>query len=109
VLDFVRRARARGVRVGLATNATDWLDADLATLGLTGEVDAVLNSSVVGQAKPAREFYRAGCLELRTVPKLVLFIDDEDRNVRGARETGLAALRYTGPASLHYAEAALAG
>lgn len=109
VLDFVRRTRARGVRVALATNATDWLDADLAKLGLTDEVDAVLNSSVVGHAKPARDFFRAGCLELRTVPKLVLFVDDEDRNVRGARAAGLAALRYTGPASLPYAEAALAG
>jgi putative hydrolase of the HAD superfamily len=107
VLEFVRRVRSRGIRVGLATNATDWLDADLAKLGLTGEVDAVLNSSVVGHAKPAREFFRAGCLELRTVPKRVLFVDDEDRNVRGARETGLAALRYTGPDSLRYAEAAL--
>jgi putative hydrolase of the HAD superfamily len=108
-LDFVRQVRARGVRVGLATNATDWLDADLTKLGLAGEFDAVLNSSVVGHSKPAREFFRAGCLELRTVPKRVLFIDDEDRNVRGARATGLAALRYTGPESLHYAEAALAG
>lgn len=30
------------------------------------------------------------------------------RNVRGARQAGLAALRYTGPQALRYAEAALA-
>ena len=108
VLEFVRRVRARGIRVALGTNATDRLDADLARLDLTGEVDAVVNSSVVRHGKPTREFFRAGCLELRTVPKRVLFVDDEDRNVRGAREAGLAALRYTGPASLRYAEAALA-
>jgi putative hydrolase of the HAD superfamily len=108
VLDFVRRVRARGVPVALASNATDRLDADLDDLGLRDEVDAVLNSSVVGHPKPAREFFRAGCLELRTAPARVLFVDDEDRNVRGARQAGLAALRYTGPQALRYAEAALA-
>jgi putative hydrolase of the HAD superfamily len=37
----------------------------------------------------------------------VLFVDDEDRNVRGAREAGLAAFRWTGPMDLPYVRAAL--
>ena len=47
-----------GVRVGLATNATDLLDADLAALGLTGEFDVVVNSSVIGVHKPAQEYFQ---------------------------------------------------
>jgi putative hydrolase of the HAD superfamily len=69
VLAFVREARAAGVPVAIATNATDQLDADLAALGLTGEVDAVVNSSVVGAHKPTREFFAAAA-QVRWCPAL---------------------------------------
>jgi putative hydrolase of the HAD superfamily len=107
VLAFVRAARAAGVPVGIATNATDHLDADLEALGLTGEVDAVVNSSVVGAHKPTREFFTAACLALHTPPDRVLLVDDSDRFVRGARVVGLPAYRWTGPADLPYLRAAL--
>lgn len=54
VLAFIREVRAAGIRVGLGTNATDQLDADLAALDLTDELDVVVNSSVIGVHKPAR-------------------------------------------------------
>jgi putative hydrolase of the HAD superfamily len=107
VLGFVREARAAGVPVGIATNATDHLDADLEALGLTGEVDVVVNSSVVGAHKPRREFFAAACLALRTPPDRVLLVDDSDRFVRGARVAGLFAYRWNGPADLPYLRAAL--
>ncbi|MFC0530177.1 HAD family hydrolase [Phytohabitans kaempferiae] len=107
VLAFVREARAAGVPTGLATNATDLLDTDLATLGLTGEFDAVVNSSVVGAHKPTREFLVAACLALSTPPKSVLLVDDSDRFVRGARVVGLSAYRWNGPADIPYLRAAL--
>jgi putative hydrolase of the HAD superfamily len=105
VLAFVREVRALGVPVALATNATDRLDADLAALGLTGEVDHVVNSSVVGAHKPTREFFTAACLALRTPPDRVLFVDDSDRLIRGARVAGLPAYRWTGHADLRYLRA----
>ena len=60
MLTFVREVRAAGLPVGLATNATDRLDADLARLGLVGEVDVVVNSSAIGVHKPAPEFFERG-------------------------------------------------
>ncbi|MEV0728945.1 HAD-IA family hydrolase [Polymorphospora sp. NPDC050346] len=108
VLALVREVRAAGVRVGLGTNATDLLDADLAALGLAGEVDLVVNSSVVGSAKPSREYFHAAATALATVPDQVLLVDDDDRAVRGARAAGLSALRWSGPADLPYVRAALA-
>jgi putative hydrolase of the HAD superfamily len=108
VLGFVRQVREAGVRVGLGTNATDQLDADLATLGLTDEFDAVVNSSVVGVNKPAKEYFQAACEALETPPSRVLFVDDEDRAVAGARVAGLSAHRWTGPNDLRYLRAALA-
>lgn len=107
VLAFVGEVRAAGVRVGLATNATDRLDADLAALGLVGEVDLVVNSSVVGVHKPTREYFHTACLALGAPAEQVLFVDDDDRVVRGARVAGLSAYRWNGPADLPYLRAAL--
>ncbi|XTZ13406.1 HAD-IA family hydrolase [Micromonospora echinospora] len=108
VLAFVREVRAAGIPVGLATNATDLLDADLAALGLTEELDAVVNSSALGVHKPAKEYFRAACEALRTPPDRVLFVDDDDRMVSGARVAGLSAYRWSGPEGLRYVRAALA-
>ncbi|GAA4448610.1 HAD-IA family hydrolase [Phytohabitans houttuyneae] len=107
VLGFVREVRAAGLPVAIGTNATDHLDADLAALGLTGEVDAVVNSSVVGAHKPTREFFAAACEALHRIPSQVLLVDDSDRFVRGARVVGLSAYRWNGPADLPYLRAAL--
>ncbi|WP_320065229.1 HAD-IA family hydrolase [Micromonospora sp. RTGN7] len=107
VLAFVREVRAAGVRVGLGTNATDVLDTDLAALGLAGELDVVVNSSVVGVHKPAKEYFEAACAALETPPARVLFVDDEDWAIRGARAAGLSAYRWDGPAGLRYLRAAL--
>ncbi|EWM65466.1 MULTISPECIES: HAD-IA family hydrolase [Micromonospora] len=108
VLAFVREVRAAGIRVGLGTNATDLLDADLAALDLTDELDVIVNSSVVGVHKPAKEYFQAACEALETPPGRVLFVDDEDRSVAGARVAGLSAHRWSGPADLRYLRAALA-
>ncbi|MFI6268681.1 HAD family hydrolase [Micromonospora zamorensis] len=107
VLDFVREVRAAGITVGLATNATDLLDADLAALGLTDELDVVVNSSTLGVHKPAPEYFQAACRALATPPARVLFVDDEDWAVRGARSAGLSAHRWGGHADLRYLRAAL--
>jgi putative hydrolase of the HAD superfamily len=107
VLDFVREVRAAGIRVGLATNATDRLDADLALLGLTEELDEVVNSSIVGFAKPAASYFAAACAQLGVPPRECLFVDDSERFVNGARAAGLSAFRWTGTADLPYLRAAL--
>lgn len=107
VLAAVRAVRAAGVPVALGTNATDRLDDDLALLGLAGELDAVVNSSVIGHAKPSADFYATACRVLDVPAGHCLFVDDSDRKVRGARAAGLPAIRYTGPAELRYLRAML--
>jgi putative hydrolase of the HAD superfamily len=107
VLAFIREVRAAGIRVGLATNATDALDADLLNLGLVSEVDVVANSSVFGVHKPTREFFEQACAALDTPAARVLFVDDTDRSVEGARAAGLSAYRWNGPQDLPYLRAAL--
>jgi putative hydrolase of the HAD superfamily len=107
LLALIRDVRAAGRPVALATNATDRLDADLALLGLVGELDAVVNSSKVGVAKPAPGYFAAACRAIGVAPAYCLLLDDSERFVRGARAYGLLAYRWTGPADLPYLRAAL--
>ena len=108
VLELVRELRAARVPVGLATNATSRLDTDLALLGIADEFDVVVNSSIIGVHKPAREFFATACVAVGTTPARCFFVDDDDRHVRGARVAGLSAYRWTGPGDLPYLRAALA-
>jgi putative hydrolase of the HAD superfamily len=82
-------------------------DEDLETLGVRNEVDVVVNSSVIGVYKPTREFFAEACGAIGIPAARVLFVDDEDRNVRGARAAGLAAYRWNGPMDVAYLRAAL--
>jgi len=107
VLAFVREVRAAGRPVGLGTNATDLLRGDLAELGLADEFDAVISSWELKIHKPAPEFFTAACAALGVEPPWVLFVDDDDRAVRGARAAKLPAYRWTGPEGLPYLRRAL--
>jgi putative hydrolase of the HAD superfamily len=106
-LAFVREVRAGGRAVGLATNATDRLRPDLDALGLAGEVDVVISSWEQKLHKPAPEYFQRACDLLGLAPKHVLFVDDDDRVVRGARAAGLSAYRWTGPEHVTYLRKAL--
>jgi len=99
--------RAAGVPVGLATNGTDRLDADLAEFGIADLFDAIVNASAVGVAKPHPEFFAIACRALGVPPAECLFVDDSARFVAGARAAGLLAYRYTGVDDLRYVRAAL--
>jgi putative hydrolase of the HAD superfamily len=107
VLSFVREVRAAGIPVGLATNATADLRDDLVVLGIADDFDAVINSSEIGLHKPSKEFFQAACRAVAVPAVRCLFIDDQDRNVRGARAAGLSAYRYDPPDDFHYVRAAL--
>lgn len=101
-LAFVRSVRAAGRKVGLATNATDRLRGDLDALGLTGEVDVVLSSWELKTHKPAPEYFAEACKSIGELPKHVLFVDDDDRVIRGARAAGLSGYRWTGAEHVPY-------
>lgn len=106
-LEFVRGVRAAGRKVGLATNATDRLRGDLDALGLTGEVDVILGSWEMKVHKPAPEYFERACLAIGELPKHVLFVDDDDRVVRGARAAGLSGYRWAGTEHVPYLRKAL--
>lgn len=82
------------VRRVVATNYPDWI-AELTTGLLAGRVDAVHASCHLGVRKPDAAFYRRLLAETGMAPHEVLFVDDREVNVEGARAVGIAAHRFT--------------
>jgi putative hydrolase of the HAD superfamily len=94
VLEFVRDVRAAG-------------RGDLETLGLAGEFDVVVSSWELKIHKPAPEFFARACAALGVEPPWVLFVDDDDRAVRGARAAKMPAYRWSDRREFRYLRAAL--
>ena len=100
VLDVVRRARAAGWRVGLLTNATTRLRADLAHLGLDAELDVVVSSADLGIAKPDPRAFAETCRLLGAAPSDCVLVDDSPTNVAAADAVGLDAHLHQDAAAL---------
>ncbi|MER7706780.1 HAD-IA family hydrolase [Kitasatospora sp. NPDC097605] len=106
VVALLRRARRRAP-VLLVTNATVWLEEDLAALGLADLAEGAVNSARVGAAKPDPAIYRAAAERAGVAPEGCLFVDDSARNVAAAARLGMTAVHFRAPADLARALAPL--
>jgi putative hydrolase of the HAD superfamily len=93
VLEVVRATRTVA-QVGLLTNGTSRLAADLAELGIAEEFDVIFNSAELGVAKPDPAVYLLACSRLATSPQNVFFVDDSPSHVDGASEAGLLSCLF---------------
>lgn len=93
VVELIRQVR-RSIPVVLVTNATVWLDSDLAQLGLTDLADHVVNSSRVHIAKPDAEIYKIAVERAGVPAHRCAFVDDSRTNVDAARQAGMTAVLY---------------
>lgn len=91
---LARRARERGLRVGLLSNAYNDLGPELVSHGLESLFDDVVVSALVGLIKPEPAIYTLACSRLGVVPQDVLFVDDSRANVEAAARVGLHALQF---------------
>lgn len=94
----LRTLRARGLRLGVVSNAPWGCPASLcheesARLGLPALVDHVVFCTDVGWRKPAREIFAFALARLHTTPDRCLFVGDHpDWDVAGPRAAGMAAV-----------------
>ena len=108
VLTLIAEVRERfRPRLGLITNATTRLEADLRRLKLEQTFDVVINSARIGFAKPDERIYRAACHRAGYPPQRCLFIDDTPGHVDAAIAFGMHALLFAGVPALREALAAL--
>jgi len=76
-----------------ASNYPRWIDG-LATSLLAGRFDRVLASCHLGARKPDAVFFHALLDELDCRADEVVFVDDREENVDGARQVGIPSHRY---------------
>ncbi|MFE3250126.1 HAD-IA family hydrolase [Streptomyces sp. NPDC059209] len=93
----------------LVSNATRWLDDDLALLGLTGLAHSVVNSSLVGVVKPDRRIYEIAAELAGVAPDRCLFVDDRQENVDAAVALGMTGVLHRDAAGLRTALLPVAG
>jgi putative hydrolase of the HAD superfamily len=89
--------RARGLRLGLVSNAFDpaWLlRRDLDEMGVLERLDFTVFSSEVGKRKPHPEIFRRALETLDVRPEDALFVGDRlYEDVRGAGELGMTTVQ----------------
>jgi putative hydrolase of the HAD superfamily len=104
MLEAIRRIRARGLRAGALTN--NWVGVapggvpDVPRRGahaLRDHFDVVVESAVVGLRKPDPRIYALVCEKLALAPARVAFLDDIGRNLKPARELGMATIKVDDP------------
>jgi glucose-1-phosphatase len=83
--------------VGLLSNSNG-LHWDLfSTWGLGSLFDSTFLSHEMGRLKPDREVFEYVVDRIGSPPAKIVFLDDNELNVTGARAVGLTALRVQGP------------
>jgi putative hydrolase of the HAD superfamily len=104
MLEAIRRIRARGLRVAALTN--NWMGdtpsgaADVPRRGASAlweSFDVVVESAAVGLRKPDPRIYTLVCEKLALAPARVAFLDDIGRNLKPARELGMATIKVDEP------------
>ncbi|MEM8856851.1 MAG: HAD-IA family hydrolase [Chloroflexota bacterium] len=86
--------------LALVTNATSRLSQDMATLQIDQPFDYVINSSEIGVAKPAVDFYRQAIQLTGATIDTSLFIDDSLKNVAAAEAFGIKGFHFKNLAEL---------
>jgi putative hydrolase of the HAD superfamily len=89
--------RARGIRLGLVSNAFDpgWLlHQDLDEMGIGERIDFAVFSSEVGKRKPHPDIFRRALEALEVGPERAVFVGDRlFEDVRGAGEVGMTTVQ----------------
>lgn len=94
MLDVVRGLRARGYRVSILSDQTDWLDALDRRDGFSHEFDQVYNSFHVGKAKNDPTLFADMAGRLEEPPGKILFVDDSPGHIERAQGQGFRTILY---------------
>jgi epoxide hydrolase-like predicted phosphatase len=93
-IDLIRALRPP-YQLSVLSNADHTLEDRMREMdGLHELFDDIVCSAIVGLAKPDARIYQLAVERLRLAPEECVFIDDMERNVLAARETGMAAIHF---------------
>jgi putative hydrolase of the HAD superfamily len=94
LIEYARRLRSR-YRTGILSNSfVGAREREQAAYGFEDLVDEIIYSHECGLSKPDPAIYALTCERLRVAPQQVVFLDDHEPNVEGARQAGIHAVLY---------------
>lgn len=99
--DFILRLREKYPVYLLSNAMSSFLRRILEENDLYPLFDRVFISAEMRLAKPSPDFFRAVLAELELAPEDVVMIDDNARNLAGAREVGIDGILFHGNESLY--------
>jgi epoxide hydrolase-like predicted phosphatase len=94
LIDFARRLRS-GYRTGIVSNSfIGAREREQAAYGFEDLVDEIIYSHECGMSKPDPRIYALACERLQVEPARMVFLDDFEPCVAGARQAGIHAVLY---------------
>ena len=94
MLGIVDRLRGHGVRVGMISDQTNWLDELDRRDGFLARFDPVFNSFHLHASKHDGQLFDIAAERLGMAPRQLLLVDDNEGNTQRARQRGYAAIFY---------------
>ena len=93
---WAKELQQRGIRTGILSNIGDRMETGIREkFDWIGEFHHCTWSHRLTMAKPERAIYDHAAAGLGTAPEHILFIDDREENLHGARRAGMIAVHYT--------------
>jgi putative hydrolase of the HAD superfamily len=94
LIEYARRLRPR-YRTGIVSNSfVGAREREQAAYGFEDLVEEIVYSHEAGFSKPDPRIYALICTRLNVPPEDMVFLDDVDVCVAGARDAGIHAVRY---------------
>jgi epoxide hydrolase-like predicted phosphatase len=94
LIEYARRLRPQ-YRTGILSNSfVGAREREQAAYGFEDLVDEIIYSHECGLSKPDPAIYALTCERLRVAPQEMIFLDDYEPNVEGARQVGIHAVLY---------------
>ncbi len=94
LMEYARRLRPR-YRTGILSNSfVGAREREQAAYGFEELVDEIVYSHEAGMSKPDPRIYALVCARLDVRPEEMVFLDDADVCVAGARDVGIHAVHY---------------
>lgn len=94
VLELAEGLNRQGIRTGILSDQTDWLDVLNDRYDFFRRFDVVFNSYRLGDGKRNPDFFDAIAKTLAVQAESILFIDDDAGNCDRARQRGWQAIQY---------------
>jgi epoxide hydrolase-like predicted phosphatase len=94
LIGYARRLRPRYRTAILSNSFVGAREREQVAYGFEDLVDEIVYSHEVGMGKPDPRIYALVCARLGVQPAEMVFLDDSEPNVTGAREAGIHAVHY---------------